>query len=131
MEDDHVSNIGDEIQTVPEVTPEITSGVEAKTKKKNAKPKNPQYFNEYYHAHKDKVACKFCGALVGKLRMCRHVKSKGCQLVQKGCHMVSRDNSEEESTQPRTNKVRTMEERMFTILDKYFETLSQKKHLEI
>ena len=96
--------------------------------KKNTKPKNPQYFNEYYHAHKDKVACKFCGTLVGKLRMCKHIKSKGCQLVQKGCHMVSRDNSEEEDLpQPRTNKVRTMEERMFHILDKYFETLSQKR----
>jgi hypothetical protein len=106
----------EEIQTIPDIEVHLI--------KKNTKPKNPQYFNEYYHSHKDKVACKFCGTLVVKLRMCRHIKSKSCQLIQsRGCHDVSSDKDSEEEV----SKQMTIEERMFTILDKYFETLSQKR----
>jgi len=79
------------------------------------KSKEPEYFNEYYHTHKQKVPCKFCGVLVGRMRMCKHVKSKKCQLHQFGC-----------DKDLKMTQLITMEEKMFQMLDKYFENLSLK-----
>ena len=101
----------EEIQEVPEITEEIKTVVE---KKKSCKPKNPKYFNEYYHKNKDKIVCQFCNALVCRLTVFRHVKGKKCLMVQKG-----------ERERPEENRIKqllTIEEKMFRILDNYFET---------
>ena len=101
----------EEIQEVPEITEEIKTIVKMK---KNTKPKNPKYFNEYYHKNKDKVVCQFCNALVCRLTMFRHVQGKKCLMVQNG-----------ERERPEENRIKqllTIEEKMFRILDNYFES---------
>ena len=129
----------EEIQEIQEIKQEIPAVPEIKQKKKYPRkpPKNPQYYNEYYHQHNEKIPCEFCGVLVGKRRMCKHIKSKGCQLVQ-GCyteaprvvevikHMAAPRVLEE----PRIRELITIEQKMFRILDKYFDELSQKKDLK-
>ena len=46
----------EEFQEVPAITEEIRKVV---GRKKSWKPKNPKYFNEYYHKNKDKLYVSF------------------------------------------------------------------------
>ena len=54
------------------------------TGKYNHHPLDPDYFNKYYHARNEQIPCEHCGQIVGKLRMCKHVKSKKCMKKQLG-----------------------------------------------
>ena len=104
------------IPEIPEITEEIKKVVE---KKKSCKPKNPKYFNEYYHKNEDKVPCQFCDALVCRLTVFRHVQGKKCLMVQNG--------KKEVPTQNRIRQLLTIEEKMFRILDNYFESKENLK----
>ena len=124
-----------EIQEIKQEVPAVPEIKEVKEKKYPRKlPKNPQYYNEYYHQHNEKVPCEFCGVLVGKRRMCKHIKSKGCQLVQ-GCYtkaprvveVVKSMAAPRALEEPRIRELITIEQKMFRILDKYFDELSQKR----
>ena len=99
------------MEDIPEITEEIKKIVE---KKKSCKPKNPKYFNEYYHKNKDKVVCQFCNALVCRLTMFRHVQGKKCLMVQNGERECPDEN--------RIKQLLTIEEKMFRTLDNYFES---------
>ena len=126
----------EEIQEIQEIKQEVPAVPEIKQKKKYPRkpPKNPQYYNEYYHQHNEKIPCEFCGVLVGKRRMCKHIKSKGCQLVQ-GCYtkasrvveVVKSMAAPRALEEPRIRELITIEQKMFRILDKYFDELSQKR----
>ena len=102
----------EEIQEIPEITEEIKTIVE---KKKRPKPKNPKYFNEYYHKNKEEqIVCQFCNALVCRLTLFRHVQGKKSLMIKNG-----------ERKRPDENRIKqllTIEEKMFRILDNYFES---------
>ena len=62
--------------------------------------------------------------------MCKHIKSKKCQLVQSGNNDNQPQTVEKAPRNlepPRLKQLITMEEKMFKILDSYFENLAQKK----
>ena len=46
-------------------------------------PLDPEYFKMYWRTKNEPIPCQHCGKLVGKLRMCKHVKSQQCQKAQK------------------------------------------------
>jgi hypothetical protein len=46
------------------------------------KARDPNYYNEYFHAHKREMSCVYCGKVVTS-QMYSHLKSLKCQLVQK------------------------------------------------
>ena len=130
-------------EVIIEETPVIESVIEetpvVKPKKiYNKKPKNPEYFNEYYHKNKDDIVeCQFCHTFVCRLRMCKHVKSQKCRLAQCQPHEEKKEQelthakkkqieTKQELTNTRMKHLITMEEKMFKVLDKYFDALSQK-----
>ena len=118
----------EEIQEIQEIL--VVPEIKQKKNYPRKPPKSPQYYNEYYHQHNEKVPCEFCGVLVGKRRMCKHIKSKGCQLVQSGNNDNQHQTVEKAPRNlepPRIKQLITMEEKMFKILDSYFENLAQKR----
>ena len=53
------------------------------TGKYNNQPLDPEYYKMYWKTKNEHVPCEHCGKLVGKLRMCKHIKSQQCQRAQK------------------------------------------------
>ena len=53
------------------------------TGKYDNSPLDPEYYKMYWRLKNEQIPCEHCGKLVGKLRMCKHVKSKQCQKTQK------------------------------------------------
>ena len=56
---------------------------DAETGKYNNNPLDPEYYKMYWRTKNEQIPCEHCGKLVGKLRMCKHVKSQQCQKAQK------------------------------------------------
>ena len=57
------------------------------TGKYNNQPLDPEYYKLYWKSKNEHIPCEHCGKLVGKLRMCKHVKSQQCQKTQKNQKM--------------------------------------------
>ena len=122
----------EEIQEIQEIL--VVPEIKQKKKYPRKPPKIPQYYNEYYHQHNEKIPCEFCGVLIGKRRMCKQIKSKGCQLVQ-GCYteaprvveVIKQMAAPKAKAEPRIRELITIEQKMFRILDKYFDELSQEE----
>jgi hypothetical protein len=62
------------------------------------KVKDPSYYRDYFHNHKQDLTCQFCGKVV-KCQMYSHVKSLKCQLKQKELEMGKLKLSLEEANQ--------------------------------
>ena len=53
------------------------------TGKYNNQPLDPEYYKMYWRIKNEHIPCEHCGKSVGKLRMCKHLKSQKCQKIQK------------------------------------------------
>ena len=80
------------------------------TGKYNNQPLDPEYYKLYWRSKNEHIPCEHCGKLVGKLRMCKHLKSQQCQRSQKN---------------QKIEQLLELEERVFQALE------ILEKHLEI
>ena len=86
--------------------------------KYNRKPLDPDYFNKYYHENNVMMPCLHCGKMVGKLKMCRHIKTKSCLEAQ----MLSPPEPSDKPNKP-TKYVEKFEDKVLQILEKHLENL--------
>ena len=56
------------------------------TGKKIYKPRDPDYFNKYYHEHKKEIVCDICGKTVLK-KIQQHQRTNKCRLT----HYIQKD----------------------------------------
>ena len=69
-------------EQIHETIKKTSKRLDSETGHYNAKPLDPNYFNDYYHKHNIKLPCAFCGKAVGKLKMFRHLKTTRCMKAQ-------------------------------------------------
>ena len=63
------------------------------TGKYNNSPLDPEYHKMYWRTKNEYISCAHCGKLVGKLRMCKHIKTIQCQKAQKVDHLIQLEES--------------------------------------
>ena len=66
---------------------------DAETGKYNNNPLDPEYYKMYWRTKNEQIPCDHCGKLVGKLRMCKHIKTRQCQKVQKIDQLIQLEES--------------------------------------
>ena len=70
-----------------------SSRYDKETGKYDNSPLDPEYYKMYWRTKNEYISCAHCGKLVGKLRMCKHIKTIQCQKAQKVDHLIQLEES--------------------------------------
>lgn len=107
-----------EIKKKPFLPKGNSKRLDKETGKYNMKPLDPEYFNRYYHENNVMMPCLHCGKMVGKMRMCKHIKTKSCLEAQ----MLAPPEPTDKPKKP-AKYVENFEDKVLQILEKHLKKL--------
>ena len=93
MENQIQQNIGVKSHSSKFVPKKESNRYDKETGKYNNNPLDPEYHKMYWRTKNEYISCAHCGKLVGKLRMCKHIKTIQCQKAQKVDHLIQLEES--------------------------------------
>ena len=118
MEEIQETNENMEIKKIPFLPKCYSKRVDKETGKYNMKPLDPEYFNKYYYENNVMMPCLHCGKMVGKLRMCKHIKTKSCLEAQ----MLAPPEPSDKPRKP-LKYVENFEDKVLQILEKHLKKI--------